>query len=227
MTARRLHVFVAGAGHQMKELVDTHYSSSASRCCSKRWTQDKKGGRYALLLVGFTLCCSRQWTQDKSDGRKTRRFHVVVAGTEHKLKVSRGPRASDSRMLHRCSMKHVGVSAGRARRPLSPAASAAKPPAPAGTCSSGDNATQALCFGASTFAKESGLAAFTSVAAPADRKAATQGSHIFYSKLYTGLARTAWPCESACVINTLIDHRPFLPFSTSCKQPHAHFLVLA
>ena len=110
--------------------------------------------------------------------------------------MSRGPRASDSRMLHRCSMKHVGVSAGRARRPLSPAASAAKPPAPAGTCSSGDNATQALCFGASTFAKESGLAAFTSVAAPADRKAATQGSHIFYSKLYTGLARTAWPCES-------------------------------
>ena len=69
-----------------------------------------------------------------------------------------------------------------------------------------------------------GLAAFTSVATPADRKAATQGNHTFYSKLYTGLARTAWPCESACVINTLIDHRPFLPFSTSCKQPHAHFL---
>ena len=172
--------------------------------------------------------------------------HYVVAGnrtqdssfSRHKLKVSRGARAIDSRMLHRFSMKHVSVSAERARRPLNPAASAAKPPAPA--------------------AQESGLAASTSVAAPADRKAATQSSHVLDSKLYTGLARTAWPCdsnfapsrwsgrwaagppahkyrglarnawpcesESCCVISNLFGHS--LPCSTCCKQPALHVLVL-
>ena len=136
--------------------------------------------------------------------------HYVVAGnrtqdssfSRRKLKVSRGARAIDSRMLHRCSMKHVSVSAERARRPLNPAASAAKPPAPA--------------------AQESGLAAFTSVAAPADRKAIRLPQHLF--KLYAGLKITEWPWESVCVMSTLIDHR-VLPCSTSCKHPLAHFRV--